>query len=127
MSLLRYLIFVGIIYILVTLVSTLLILSCNLALVSLRRMYFDLSYRVTITTCNAFVLYILTSQIAILTILTTQGRTIFTLIFFATVGALAIFWIATRNIYERRKSGDYEVDVDGYSYRLHDDSILSVI
>jgi len=127
MSVLRYLVFVGIIYILVTLLSTILILSCSLMLVALRRMYFDLSYRVTITTCNAFVLYILTSQIAILTVLTTQGRTIVALILFATVGALAIFWIATRNIYEKRKSGDYEVDINGYSYRLHDDSILSVV
>jgi hypothetical protein len=127
MSVLRYLVFVGIIYFLVTLLSTLLILSCNVALVSLRRMYFDLSYRVTITTCNAFVLYVLTSQIAILTVLTTQGRTVLALILFAAVGTLAIFWIATRNIYEKRKSGDYEVDAVGYSYRLHDDSILSVI
>jgi hypothetical protein len=123
MNIFQYLIFIGIIYTFVTLISTVLILLATLTLLAFKVDDLGSSHRVVITTCNAVVLYLLVSMVTLLTMLANQkNRSIWSLIFFSIVGMLAILWIGTRNVYEKRKSEDY----DGHSARLRDDFILSL-
>ncbi|PYS79841.1 MAG: hypothetical protein DMF70_12355 [Acidobacteria bacterium] len=123
MNIFQYLIFIGIIYTIVTLLSTILILLATLTLHGLRVDSLGTSYRVVITLCNAIVLYLLLSLVSSLTILADQkNRSMWSFAFFSIVGMLTVLWIGTRNVYEKHKSGDYY----GHSSRLRDDLIISL-
>src|SRR5947209_3520079 len=98
MNVFQYLIFIGVIYTLVTLLSTVLLLLVTLTLGALKVDDLSTSYRIVITMCNAVVLYLLVSLVTFLTMLADQkNKSIWSLVLFSIIGMLAILWIGTRN------------------------------
>ena len=129
MNVLQHVLRIGIIYVAICCLSPILSLFGGLILILLKANRYQKSYRRVLTLCNVTTFYVLVSLIGILTIVTyQQNHSVAWLILFSVIGTLAVFWIGTKTVYEKRKGGDYqkEEDLYGYSPQLRNDSILSL-